>query len=681
MLSRLLPLALLAVAASATTVSDVLYTANGQLANGEIVIRLTNRCYQSGTRALEPTEITYRVTNGTVSIQLEANDTCQPAGTSYAVQYVIDGGRRRSTYWNIPSTPSTVTIVQVESQSTPAAGSAISAAQIFGFTTGGILFGTGAGKIGQSSRFHWNDTSYRMEIGSDGCIYWKNGSGVIDSGVCRDSGGFLRFVDSNGTLKRFQAGAATADGDVFVRGSGSFANADCLAFLNGKIVSAGFPCGGGGGGGGSPSGTAGGDLTGLYPNPTITTIGGVSASSVAALVAMITAKRGSGTTVQMASGSTSPNNCARFDASGNVVDAGFSCASSPSTPVWGGIGGTLSSQSDLNTALNLRILSTEKNAAGGVAGLTAGTKLNLAQMQEVMTLTDLSDVSSKRGNTAIVQMASGSTTSGNCASFDASGNLTDAGVVCGSTSNYAGTFTSTTNLTITHSRSTTNVIVELYDGSENRIEPNKVNVVDSNNVNVTFASAQAGRYVVNTGGSGGAGGGDVSGGSASTDGEMPLYSGTGGKTLKRSNTLTGLMYFTNGVPAAVTGTATDCVKVNGTSGTCGSGGSISLGPGLHESGGLTEVNPAEVLTYLAFSQALNFGSIAQSACAELTITVSGALSGDRVSPGWPNALEAGLMGMMIVTAPDTVTVRLCKITSGSVDPASQTFQGYVHKSF
>lgn len=51
-------------------------------------------------------------------------------------------------------------------------------------------------------------------------------------------------------------------------------------------------------------------------------------------------------------------------------------------------------------------------------------------------------------------------------------------------------------------------------------------------------------------------GGDVVGASASTDGELPRFSGTGGKTLQRSNTFTGVLKATSGVVGTATTTGT-----------------------------------------------------------------------------------------------------------------------------
>lgn len=74
------------------------------------------------------------------------------------------------------------------------------------------------------------------------------------------------------------------------------------------------------------------------------------------------------------------------------------------------------------------------------------------------------------------------------------------------------------------------------------------------------------------------------------------------------------------------------------------------------------------------SGALNFGSIAAGADAELTFTCTGAAVGDPVTPVWPTTLESGLVGMMWVSASGTMRVRLSNIQLlAAIDPAEQTF--------
>jgi hypothetical protein len=82
-----------------------------------------------------------------------------------------------------------------------------------------------------------------------------------------------------------------------------------------------------------------------------------------------------------------------------------------------------------------------KDQPNGYAGLTAGTKLKLAEGQEVWGLADLSDVTTKRGNSTTVQMATGAVATSDCAAFDANGNLVSNGAACASavqTGAYAG---------------------------------------------------------------------------------------------------------------------------------------------------------------------------------------------------------------------------------------------------
>lgn len=72
-----------------------------------------------------------------------------------------------------------------------------------------------------------------------------------------------------------------------------------------------------------------------------------------------------------------------------------------------------------------------------------------------------------------------------------------------------------------------------------------------------------------------AGAGDVAGPSASVDSEIALYSGTTGKALKRSAG-SGVLRLQNGVASTVPGSASDCVRVDASSGPCGaSGGTAS----------------------------------------------------------------------------------------------------------
>jgi hypothetical protein len=83
--------------------------------------------------------------------------------------------------------------------------------------------------------------------------------------------------------------------------------------------------------------------------------------------------------------------------------------------------------------------------------------------------------------------------------------------------------------------------------------------------------------------------------------------------------------------------------------------------------------------YLNGQATIDFTSIPDGSCVSGTITVTGAATGDHVSAGWPPGLETGLVGVMSVTAADTVTVRLCNFSGDAVDPASATFKAAIIK--
>jgi hypothetical protein len=96
---------------------------------------------------------------------------------------------------------------------------------------------------------------------------------------------------------------------------------------------------------------------------------------------------------------------------------------------------------------------------------------------------------------------------------------------------------------------------------------------------------------------------------------------------------------------------------------------------------------AALLPHLAIGQArkptagfpctttsINFASIAAQTCGANTIVCTGGIASDPVIPRWPvSGLNTGLAGMMWVTAADTVTVRLCNVTTGAIDPGAMDF--------
>jgi hypothetical protein len=93
------------------------------------------------------------------------------------------------------------------------------------------------------------------------------------------------------------------------------------------------------------------------------------------------------------------------------------------------------------------------------------------------------------------------------------------------------------------------------------------------------------------------------------------------------------------------------------------------------------VDSATVPTYITVAAVIDFASIGAGACAESTITLPGASAGDSVSPGWPAGMESGLIGMMRISANNTVAVRVCNLSGSTADPATATFRATVVRSF
>lgn len=79
--------------------------------------------------------------------------------------------------------------------------------------------------------------------------------------------------------------------------------------------------------------------------------------------------------------------------------------------------------------------------------------------------------------------------------------------------------------------------------------------------------------------------------------------------------------------------------------------------------------------HLTTAPVLDWPSIAANSTSDLTTTVTGAVVGDKATAHPNSVLESGLIvGAAVVSATDTVTIRLANVTTGAIDPANRTWR-------
>ncbi|MCS7043636.1 MAG: hypothetical protein N2036_12675 [Bryobacteraceae bacterium] len=295
------------------------------------------------------------------------------------------------------------------------------------------------------------------------------------------------------------------------------------------------------------------------------------------------ALQGNGSKIQLFSGTAAANDCAKFDANGNLVSAGAPCGtgSGAVSSVFGRTGAVTAQAGDYTFSQ--------------IAGFLALNQIAPAALQ---------------GNGSKIQLFSGTAAANDCAKFDANGNLVSAGAACGT------------------------------------------------------------------------GNGDVTGPAGAVDGEVAVFQGSTGKTLRRA-TGSGLVRLANGVLGFVTGAPSDCVRADGSTGPCG--GTIYFGAGLEGSG--TPSDPVRLATggsvasQTFYSASLTFGSIPAFTCQEQPIPAPGVSAGESVAAGLPGALPAGILGTMYGAA-DAVVVRLCNVTGAAVAvPDGMSYNARVVRGF
>ncbi len=107
-----------------------------------------------------------------------------------------------------------------------------------------------------------------------------------------------------------------------------------------------------------------------------------------------------------------------------------------------------------------------------------------------------------------------------------------------------------------------------------------------------------------------------------------------------------------------------------------------LGTVASDAGGQTVIgiDTATVPSFLTGTATLDFSAMASGTCVERTFSLTGAAIGDGVAAGWPGGLPNGFLGLMRVSAANTVAVRLCNF-SGSSQAVSDAFRATVVRSF
>ncbi len=94
------------------------------------------------------------------------------------------------------------------------------------------------------------------------------------------------------------------------------------------------------------------------------------------------------------------------------------------------------------------------------------------------------------------------------------------------------------------------------------------------------------------------------------------------------------------------------------------------------------VDTGVIPTYLTNSAILNFPNIPASACSpDLTLNVTGANTGDAIAPGWPAGLPSGLLGLMVVSTSNTVSVRLCNLSGSALQPPSASYRATIVRNY
>ena len=303
---------------------------------------------------------------------------------------------------------------------------------------------------------------------------------------------------------------------------------------------------------------------------------------------------GNGTKTASSTGTLTTNDCAKWDASGNIIDSGSVCATLPTGTTgqfayYAANGSVVSAHSlvagdipalpyDTSGAAAVAVAAIPVSGVGqsqpalisvadrtafaakqAALGFTPENSANKGAVSgyaplngsSVVPLTNLPTIPYSQtsgvqatltftGNGTKTASSTGSLTTNDCVKWDVNGNAVDFGGPCGGAPPQSFSMASQTSLAMTHNLGSTNVIVACYSSGSPSVQifPGSVTINSANQVTAAFDTPQSGHCVINggTGPQGPAG----TGGSSGTAGTIQAADGAGG--LQASDIVSLLSY-------------------------------------------------------------------------------------------------------------------------------------------
>ncbi|HYM06723.1 MAG TPA: hypothetical protein VEU11_09200, partial [Terriglobales bacterium] len=174
-----------------TTISDVVYRADGTLAGGTLLISWPTFSTSSGQAVAAGRKSVTLGAGGTLSVALVPNTGSTPAGTFYTVVYQLDDGTVKTEFWIVPATsPATIAAVRTllgsGSSAVLASGSGSFVSKAGDSMTGPLQLPGDPVAPNQAADKHYVDSglAVKADVISGVVPSGQLGNGVANSGVC-----------------------------------------------------------------------------------------------------------------------------------------------------------------------------------------------------------------------------------------------------------------------------------------------------------------------------------------------------------------------------------------------------------------------------------------------------------------------------------------------------------------